>query len=203
MTSGYHELVKKLLDGEIALADLPPGLRAEGQEALDLIGRPERDPVVFSATFDARVMREVRAIGRRRPVWRWLVDPVLPPWALLAAAAATAAVVVSLRAPGSPQPPAAATETVYVRFVLYAPTAKQVSVAGTFNQWDPQAAPLARAAGDGVWTVTLPLPPGQHQYAFVVDGKQWIPDPAAPAVDDGFGRRNSVLAVGASGVRVL
>jgi AMP-activated protein kinase-like protein len=203
MTFGYHELVKKLLDGEIALADLPPGLRAEGQEAIDLLGRPDRRPVTLSVGLEAQVMRDVRAIGRRRPVWRWLVDPVLPPWALLAAAAATAAVVVSLRAPASSQPPVASTATVYVRFVLYAPTAKQVSVAGTFNQWDPQASPLARAAGDGVWTVTLPLPPGEHQYAFVVDGKQWVPDPAAPAVDDGFGRRNSVLAVGPSGVRVL
>ncbi len=203
MTFGYHELVKKLLDGEIALADLPPGLRAEGQEALDLLGHADRRPVTLSVGLEARIMREVRAIGRRRPAWRWLVDPVLPPWALLAAAAATAAVVVSLRGPASSQPPVAATETAYVRFVLYAPTAKQVSVAGTFNQWDPQAAPLARVDGNGVWTVTLPLPPGQHQYAFVVDGKQWVPDPAAPAVDDGFGRRNSVLAVGPSGVRVL
>lgn len=205
MTSGYHELVKRLLDGEIALTDLPPGLRAEGQAALDLLGHLDRRPVMLSPGVEARVMQEVRRIGRRRPMWRWLVDPILPPWAMLAAAAATAIVVVSLQAPRpSPsQPPVASTETVYVRFVLYAPTANQVTVAGTFNQWDPQASPLSRVDGNGVWTVTLPLTAGQHQYAFVIDGKQWIPDPAAPAVDDGFGRRNSVLAVGASGMRVL
>jgi hypothetical protein len=46
-----------------------------------------------------------------------------------------------------------------------------------------------------VWTATITLPAGQHQYAFVVDGQQWVPDPAAPAVDDGFGRRNSVLTL--------
>jgi hypothetical protein len=28
-----------------------------------------------------------------------------------------------------------------------------------------------------------------------VDGARWVPDPAAPAVDDGFGRRNSVLTL--------
>lgn len=202
MTSGYSELVKRLLDGEIGLADLPPELRAEGEAALELLGRLDRRPIALSSAVDARVMREVRRIAGRRPAWRWLVDPILPPWAILAAAAATALVVVSLR--HSPSPVAvASTETAYVRFVLYAPTAKQVAVAGTFNQWDPQAAPLARVDGNGVWTVTLPLPIGQHQYAFVIDGRQWIPDPAAPAVDDGFGRRNSVLAVGASGVRVL
>jgi len=46
-----------------------------------------------------------------------------------------------------------------------------------------------------VWTATLTLPVGQHQYAFVVDGQRWVPDPGAPAVDDGFGRRNSVLTL--------
>ena len=30
---------------------------------------------------------------------------------------------------------------------------------------------------------------------FVVDGARWVPDPGAPAVDDGFGRRNSVLTL--------
>jgi hypothetical protein len=39
------------------------------------------------------------------------------------------------------------------------------------------------------------LPAGQHQYAFVVDGARWVADPGAPAVDDGFGRRNSVLSL--------
>jgi hypothetical protein len=54
-----------------------------------------------------------------------------------------------------------------------------------------------------VWSTTLALPVGQHQYAFVVDGRRWVADPAAPAVDDGFGRRNSVLAVTAQGARTL
>jgi 1,4-alpha-glucan branching enzyme len=84
-----------------------------------------------------------------------------------------------------------------VRFVFYAPNAHAVALAGSFNDWSTDAAPLARAAA-GVWTITLQVPPGQHQYAFVVDGR-WVADPAAPALDDGFGRRNSVLAVGAQG----
>jgi len=83
---------------------------------------------------------------------------------------------------------------VTVRFVLVAPDAKQVSLAGTFNQWDAQVTPLVRTGATGVWTATLTLP-GQHQYAFVVDGVRWVPDPGAPAVDDGFGRRNSVLTL--------
>jgi 1,4-alpha-glucan branching enzyme len=91
----------------------------------------------------------------------------------------------------------------FVRFVLYAPGASRVAVAGTFNQWDQAAAPLVPAGTAGVWTTTLALPVGQHQYAFVVDGRRWIADPAAPAVDDGFGRRNSVVAVTTQGARTL
>jgi 1,4-alpha-glucan branching enzyme len=92
---------------------------------------------------------------------------------------------------------------VFVRFVLYAPGARHVAVAGTFNQWDLNAAPLARAGSSGVWTTTLALPVGQHQYAFVVDGERWIADPAAPAIDDGFGRRNSMVAVTSRGAHTL
>jgi 1,4-alpha-glucan branching enzyme len=84
---------------------------------------------------------------------------------------------------------------VTVRFVLVAPDAHQVTVAGTFNQWDAAATPLVRSGTAGVWTATLSLPAGEHQYAFVVDGARWVPDPSAPAVNDGFGRRNSVLAL--------
>jgi 1,4-alpha-glucan branching enzyme len=107
----------------------------------------------------------------------------------LAAAAALALLI------GPPAPPSAATSAVTVRFVLFAPDAKQVGVAGTFNQWDAAATPLVRTGSAGLWTATLNLPAGQHQYAFVVDGARWVPDPGAPAVDDGFGRRNSVLAL--------
>ena len=98
---------------------------------------------------------------------------------------------------------AATPESVLVRFEVYAPAAKQVGLAGTFNQWDQSATPMVRAGKAGVWTVTLTLPTGQHQYAFVVDGRRWVTDPAAPAVDDGFGRRNSVIAVGGAAGRVL
>jgi hypothetical protein len=52
-----------------------------------------------------------------------------------------------------------------------------------------------RTGASGIWAATLILPAGQHQYAFVVDGARWVADPSAPAVDDGFGRQNSVLAL--------
>jgi len=191
----FHAQVKRLLDGEITLADLPPELRAEGEEALGLLAAVDRRPVRLSAALDARVMAAVRR--RAAPsLWRRLVQPRevrlrLRPWTLAPALAAAAALIVFLGRT-APQPAAAG---VTVQFVLFAPQAQQVTVAGTFNQWDAAATPLARTGKPGMWAATLQLPAGQHQYTFVVDGARWVPDPSAPAVDDGFGRRNSVMAL--------
>jgi 1,4-alpha-glucan branching enzyme len=74
-----------------------------------------------------------------------------------------------------------------------------VSLVGDFNQWDAHATPM-RQLGDGrLWLVEVPLPPGRHVYAFVVDGDV-TPDPAAPrAGEEDFGTPSSVVLVGARG----
>ncbi len=222
MTTGYHRLVEQLLDGELSLFELPPELRAEGEEALRLLGAVDRTPVVLSGSLDARVMKTVRrhAASPARRAWRWLTTARdvelrlrVRPWTLSAGAlaAAAAVAVIVARASVSPGPVVAPVtvvrqvlrDSVYVRFVLYAPGAKRVAVAGSFNQWDQRAAPLVPAGASGVWSTTLAIPVGQHQYAFVVDGERWVADPAAPGVDDGFGHRNSVVAVTAQGARTL
>lgn len=195
----FHPLVKRLMDGEVALADLPPELRAEGEAALRLLAAVPRAPVALPEALNARVMAEVR---RAPPVrwghgWRWLTEPRevrihVRPWTIPPLLAAAAALVFLLvPAPEARPMP----ERVTVRFVLVAPDARQVAVAGTFNAWDAAATPLARTTAAGVWSVTVTIPPGEHQYGFVVDGGRWVPDPAAPAVSDGFGRQNSVLAL--------
>jgi Glycogen recognition site of AMP-activated protein kinase len=181
----FHPQVKQLLDGELTLADLPPELRAEGEEALQLLAAVDRDPVTFPA-LDTRVLAELRRRVEAPTFWRRLR---VRPWMLVpsfAAGAALALLLVGSTPTPTPSP-------VTVRFVLYAPDAQHVSLAGTFNQWDPAATPLVRTGN--VWSATLTLPAGQHQYAFVVDGARWVADPGAPAVDDGFGRRNSVLSL--------
>lgn len=178
----FHARVKQLLDGELTLADLPAELRAEGEEALRLLAAVDRS----SASVPAVTWRVMAALERRRR------RPAL--WWLAPAVAAAAAVVLLVGKPSTPPATASAT-VVTVRFVLVAPGARQVSVAGTFNGWDPSATPLVRSGTADTWVATLALPSGEHQYAFVVDGARWMPDPAAPAVDDGFGRRNSVLTL--------
>ena len=86
-----------------------------------------------------------------------------------------------------------------VKFVLIAPQAARVSVVGDFNRWDASANPMTTQGRDGTWTISVPLQPGLHTYSFVVDGTQFMPDPAAPlAPDDGYGHQSSVVLVGGS-----
>lgn len=82
---------------------------------------------------------------------------------------------------------------VFVHFRLDAPRAAEVRLAGDFTGWKPAYA--LHETAPGVWSVVVPLDPGVHDYAFVVDGERWLPDPLAPQVDDGFGGTNSRLAV--------
>ncbi len=83
------------------------------------------------------------------------------------------------------------------QFVLDArdvPNASRVSIVGDFNDWDVSNAPLV--LDRGVWSVTVPLPPGRHVYSFVVNGETWVADPrAAEATDADFGRPGSVIIV--------
>ena len=81
-----------------------------------------------------------------------------------------------------------------VHFELNDPTAAEVCVAGTFNNWKPKAEPMFSIAG-GCWMKDTNLAPGDYEYCLVVDGK-YIPDPLAKeTVPNPFGGRNSILKV--------
>ena len=86
-----------------------------------------------------------------------------------------------------------------VQFTFYAPQAKSVAVAGSFNGWDPTHAPL-RKDRNGDWSAALTLAPGRHEYCFVADG-QWFTDPNAPeTAPNPYGGQNSVRVVAAADV---
>jgi 1,4-alpha-glucan branching enzyme len=90
-----------------------------------------------------------------------------------------------------------APQLVPVRFEFKHPTATTVCVAGTFNNWQPEAKAL-HSSGAGHWWKETSLPPGTYEYCLIVDG-QWMPDPLArESVDNPFGGRNSVLTVAGS-----
>ena len=74
------------------------------------------------------------------------------------------------------------------------PTAAAVCVAGTFNDWRPEATPMV-ALGAGRWMKELTLPPGVYEYRIVADG-EWMTDPLARETNPNpFGGLNSVLKV--------
>jgi hypothetical protein len=184
--------------------------------ALEHVVSVARRPVVMDAAAKRRLLVAVRAEARpsrARARWAWVTDahslrlsPVAG--ALLAAGLVGIGVIVGLdlaprqvasRESPAPQPPIGLQRGAVpdgVKFVLVAPQAARVSLVGDFNRWDPAATPMERTPTGGTWSVVVPLSAGRHEYAFVVDGKQWIPDPSAPlAPVDGLGAPNSVVLV--------
>lgn len=180
---------------------------------LDEVAESLRGAVRVDPAFDGRVMAAIRrpGAGPLRRAWRWLAEPraiVLAPLpAALAAAALVALVAVAARRTGGAPPGPRTTEAMgtlaaeasapaVVHFVLIAPDARSVTVAGDFNGWSTTATPMQRAAEGGAWSVSVPLRPGLYAYSFVVDGREWRPDPLAPLVPhDDFGKPNSVVMV--------
>ncbi|MBD3335300.1 MAG: hypothetical protein GF355_07260 [Candidatus Eisenbacteria bacterium] len=156
----------------------------------DIAGAPDLSGRIQSQLEGAR--SAAPAARRRRPVWIG---------ALAAAAAAAVLLVWWLPRDEAVVQPAEealqakveelAPETAH-EFSLTAPGAEEVCLVGSFNRWEVCATPL-EPAGDGRWRVSLELPPGRHEYMFVVDSR-WRTDPNAPVhVDDGFGNRNAVI----------
>ena len=71
--------------------------------------------------------------------------------------------------------------------------AKLVTVAGSFNGWNPFHT-LLRKNGS-TWETSIQLPPGEYEYKFVVDGN-WMLDPKNPRRrSDGNNNENSLLVV--------
>ncbi len=87
--------------------------------------------------------------------------------------------------------------TVTIHLYFKAPGAKEVSVVGDWNGWDPSVDRMKDPDGDGIWEIEIRLHPGEeYQYQFIIDGTKWVPDPNAPIqLDDGFGSKNSILHI--------
>jgi chromosome partitioning protein len=85
-----------------------------------------------------------------------------------------------------------------VRFSVYAPKARNVQVAGDFNDWNPGDGALLDPDGEGVWSRVIRLEPGRYQYRYRIDG-QWGTDPHNPeSIETPFGVVNSVVELIAS-----
>ena len=207
MNSGrdHKEHFERYLSGELTPEELPAELAREEARLRHLLGTL-RQEVEAPAALRDEVMREVARIPT--PLWRRLMDWAVRPRAVrvsplsgtaLAFGAAAALIFVSPQGtpPGIENGSVASSDTgVVTRFVFVAPEARSVHLTGDFVSWTPEGIALEDLRGTGIWTVDVSLPPGVHEYTFIIDGMEWRPDPRAVSqVDDGFGRVNSILIV--------
>lgn len=82
-----------------------------------------------------------------------------------------------------------------ILFIQPLTDARNVAVAGDFNNWSATATPLRKDADLGVFQACIPVPPGRYRYRLVVDGK-WVHDPFNSYVEaNPFGELNSILEV--------
>ncbi len=148
---------------------------------------------------DLRPASPLSSAGRRIAAALWtpreLSFHLRPVYGLATAAIVALAIVTALPLREPPQaaaPPASAAQ-LFVQFRFEAPGASDVRIAGSFTGWEPRH--QLHEAAPGIWTITLPLPHGVHDYAFIVNGTQWVADPYAQQVNDGFGGTNSRIAL--------
>ena len=77
-------------------------------------------------------------------------------------------------------------------FSLASPQAMEVSVAGTFNEWNTARDPMKRK-GDGQWVLVKYLPPGAHECRFVFDGVRTTDPASVDRRPNIYGGENSVI----------
>ena len=80
-------------------------------------------------------------------------------------------------------------------FRIRADPGSDVYISGTFNSWNGEAKKMKDSNGDGEYSLSLLIPPGRHEYKFVINEK-WHVDPECPnwVVND-HGTLNSVIHV--------
>jgi hypothetical protein len=158
------------------------------------------------AGFSSSVMQAVRS--RKMPLWyrlyHWAKAPrsftfsflqVVPTVALLVIVCAASIFYTMGRSGEQLAGGYAEGKLIPVQFTLNMPNARSVSLIGSFNDWHIEKCPMEKHAE--TWTVTVYLPSGRYEYAFLVDGGKIVPDPrSALYQEDGFGNRNAVLVLG-------
>ncbi len=81
-------------------------------------------------------------------------------------------------------------------FSVHAPDAKEIFLAGDFNNWQSDSAKfrLLKFKG-GIWKKMVKLKAGTYEYQFVVDGQWWTDPVNKNRVANPFSTENSVKVV--------
>ena len=134
-------------------------------------------------------MLPVPAVEQRwRPPLRHVLAGLARPFGF--AVTGFAAAILMLNTVSWNPPPSAQSN----RFVLFEPAAERVELTGSFTGW--QRVAMQRIGDSGYWQLNLPLPAGEHRYAYILNGERRMADPTLPAVErDDFGGENSILSV--------
>lgn len=202
------------------MADYRDELPDETAAFIEHVADHLRAPEHLDPSFDARLMDKVRMEARSlHPVNRdeaswWRTQRVVrfsPLGAIALAAGVSIFVALSTVAVGSrvrsrfdepravgavgSKPPASDTVNL-IRFVFVDSNAHTVELVGDFNEWTKGATRLKPSGAPGVWAVSVALPAGRHEYAFIINGTRWIADPLATKSSDDFGTESSVIQVG-------
>lgn len=167
--------IRKAVDREVRAGS--PGLEGLEARVVRRLAHP-RGRTVLSRLWEAVAVRDLRvgyavALG------------------LLLVAAGFGAGRLSALLPRRPAPAGPNT------FTVAAPGAKEVVLVGDFSAWQPIS--LFDHDRDGVWSVTVALPAGRYEYAFVVDGRWVGQDPLAAEYVRTFGEYVSVRYIGGEG----
>jgi hypothetical protein len=213
-----RDRIHRHLDGELPPSDLSGQERREAEE-LRLATTDALAPLFREEAPDltASVMAALRPTPAPAPatrssvlrdivLWFWrprsLTLEIRPAWALPLLAVVALLMTQPVRAPtggtpiqtgGTVMAASMVDGRVLVTFRLDAPGVGSVRLAGDFTGWE--AGPALEQVSPGVWSTEVPLEPGLHDYAFLVDGIRWVQDPLAEHVADGFGGSNSRVAV--------
>ncbi|MEX2110862.1 MAG: glycogen-binding domain-containing protein [Gemmatimonadaceae bacterium] len=197
---------------------------AEDAAFLERVARPLRSAESLDDTFEQRLMEKVRREAsalyperaRTQASW-WRRERIvrLSPLSGLAAAAGLAGIIALASLGGSNRSrsdsvlafeersaaqTAIRSDTVHlVQFVFVDSGASSVEIVGDFNAWTKGVNRLERSGAPGVWTISIDLGPGLHEYAFIIDGSHWIADPLAAKSSDDFGTESAVINVRATG----
>ena len=81
-----------------------------------------------------------------------------------------------------------------VNFSLKAPSVKEIILMGDFNNWDAGSHPMEKDE-NGVWKVSMMIPPGKYEYKLLVDGQWRLDSGNNQTVPNGLGTENNVLTI--------